>query len=145
MHLISLPTKPCKSVQNFVLALILTPSRFRFRRNVPSFPLLSKSRRRITSEVPSFSNSMVDSRNDLPPDFTVKILPLIPNSQRACVSFLPSTTIGFPFDDSSASLAMICWIFASLSLSFVDTLFYLVILACRTVSKQSLASLLFTK
>lgn len=125
MHWISLPTNACNSCHNFVFALIFARSKCCFRRVVPSFPRLSKSIRRITSLAPSFSISSFASRNDLPPVFAVTIVPFTPNMRRAWASFLPSTIIGLPFDDSSASLAMICWIFSSFSLSLVDKYFTL--------------------
>ena len=145
MHWISLPTSACSSRQHWVSAFSFARSKSRFKRNVPSLPRLSKSSKRTTAPTPRFSISTVASRKDLPPVFTVTTLPRTPNSWRAWASFLPSTTIGLPFAASSASLATSCSSFSSLSLSLVDNGFYLVILACRTVSRQSMASLLFAK
>ena len=125
MHCISRPTNARKSHQNRTFALILDLSKLRWRRRVPSLPRLSKSKSRITSWEPSFSISAVASRKDLPPVFTVTITPFTPKMRSVCSSFLPSTIIGLPFADSSASLVMICWIFSSFSLSFVDNSFTL--------------------
>ena len=120
MHWISLPTNALSSSQNLIFTLILSRSRLPCRRIVPSMPLLSKSRSKITSPTPSCSISDVASRKDLPPVFTVKITPLTPKTRRAWASFLPSTIIGLSFADSSANLVMIIWIFSSFSLSRVD-------------------------
>ena len=125
MHWISRPTNACNPCQNVTFALIFARSRLRCSRRVPSLPRLSKSKRRITSLASSFSISAVASRKDLPPVFTVKIVPLTPNSRRAWASFLPSTIMGFPFADSSVNLVMICWIFSCFSLSLVDKYFTL--------------------
>ncbi len=122
IHWISRPTKPCNSRQNRTFTLIFPRSKLSCNRLVPSCPLLSKSNKRITSQAPSASISWVASRKDLPPVFTVKIAPLTPKSWRACASFLPSTTMGLPFADSSTSLARACSIFSTFSLRCVDKL-----------------------
>ncbi len=145
MHRISLPTKASKSRQNRIFILIFALSKPCCSRWVPSLPLRSKSKRRTTSDTPSCSISAVASRKDLPPVFTVKTLPLTPKSRSAAHLFCPQQPQACPSLTPLHSLAMICWIFSSFSLSLVDKRCYLVILACRTVSKQSLASLLFAK
>ena len=122
MHCISRPTNPCSSRQNRTFTLILPRSKVSCNRLVPSCPLLSKSNKRIASPAPSISISRVASRKDLPPVFTVKIAPLTPKSWSACASFLPSTTMGLPFADSSVNWVMICSIFSTLSLRCVDKL-----------------------
>ena len=121
MHCISRPANARSSRQNRTFILIFDRSKSRCKRRVPSLPRLSKSKNRMTSWAPSVSISVVASRKDLPPVFTVTITPFTPKMRSACSSFLPSTTIGLPFADSSTSLVMICRIFSSFSLSFVDT------------------------
>ena len=122
MQCISRPTKPCSSSQNWELTLIFVLSKDCCKRPVPSLPLRSKSNRRITSSAWSASISAVASRKDLPPVFTVKILPMMPKSRRAWRSFLPSTTMGLLLADSSLNLAMTCSIRSTLSLRCVDKL-----------------------
>jgi hypothetical protein len=145
MHWISFPTKAESSRQNLVLGFIFALSRLCLRRFVPSFPRLSKSKKRITSGTPICSISETASRKDFPPVLTVNTAPVTPKARRASTSFFPSTTMGFPFADASAKAARIWRIFSSFSLSRVDKTVYLVTLAFRTVSKHSLASLLFAK
>jgi hypothetical protein len=122
MQCTSRPTKPCSSRQNCELTLIFVLSKDCCKRSVPSLPLRSKSNKRITSPASSASISAVTSRKDLPPVFTVKIGPMKPKSQRAWRSFLPSTTRGLPFADSSLNFAMTCSIRSTLSLRCVDKL-----------------------
>jgi hypothetical protein len=122
MHCISRPTKHCNSRQNRELTLIFALSKLCCKRLVPSLPLRSKSIRRITSSAQSASISVVASRKDLPPVFTVKIVLMTPKSRRAWRSFFPSTTMGLLFADSSVNSAMTCSISSTLSLRCVDKL-----------------------
>jgi hypothetical protein len=145
MHWISFPTKAESSRQNLVLGFIFALSRLCLRRFVPSFPRLSKSKKRITSGAPVFSISETASRKDLPPVLTVSTAPATPEARRASTSFFPSTTMGFPFADASAKASRTWRIFSSFSFSRVDKAVYLVTLAFRTAPKHSLASLLVAK
>ena len=126
MHCISLPTVAKRLRQNWMLGFIFALSRFSLRRVVPSFPRLSKSKRRITSSDPNCSISETASRNDFPPVLAHSTVPSMPKARRASISFFPSTTMGVPFADSSTSALMIWRIFSSFSLSHVDKLVYLV-------------------
>jgi hypothetical protein len=145
MHWISFPAVAERRRQSLVLVFILARSRLCFRCFVPSFPRLSKSRKRITSGTCIFSISQTASRKDFPPVLTVSSVPVTPKARRVCTSFLPSTTMGVPFKDSSAKTVRSWRIFSSFSFSRVDKAVYLVILAFRTVSKHSCASRLFAK
>ena len=145
MHWISFPAVAERARQSLVLAFILIRSRLCLRCFVPSFPRLSKSKKRITSGAPIFSISQTASRKDFPPVLTVNKMPVTPKARRAATSFFPSTTMGVPFADSSAKAFRIRRIFSSFSFSRVDKAVYLVILACRTASKHSCASRLFAK
>jgi hypothetical protein len=145
MHWISFPTKAESARQNLTLGFILALSKLCLRRFVPSFPRLSKSKKRITSGTPIFSISETASRKDLPPVLTFTTEPATPKARRASTSFFPSTTMGFPFADSSAKASRTWRIFSSFSFSRVDKAVYLVILAFRTASKHACASLLFVK
>jgi len=144
-HWISFPTKAESSRQNLTFGFIFVLSRLCLRRFVPSFPRLSKSKKRITSDAPIFSISETASKKDFPPVLTVSTVPATPKARRASTSFFPSTTMGFPFADSSANAFRILRIFSSFSLSRVDKTVYLVTLAFRTVSKQFFASVLVAK
>jgi len=145
MHWISFPIKAERERQSLVLFFILALSRLCLRRFVPSFPRLSKSKKRITSGTPIFSISQTASRKDFPPVLTVSTVPATPKARRASTSFFPSTTMGFPFADSSAKASRTWRIFSSFSFSRVDKAVYLVILAFRTASKQLFASILVAK
>lgn len=145
MHWISFPNITERVRQSLVLGFILILSRLCLRCFVPSFPRLSKSRKRITSGTCIFSISPTASRKDFPPVLTVSTMPATPKVRRAATSFFPSTTMGVPFEDSSAKASRIWRIFSSFSFSRVDKAVYLVILACRTASKHSCASRLFEK
>jgi hypothetical protein len=145
MHWISFPTNAESLRQSLVLGFILALSRLCLRCFVPSFPRLSKSKNRITSCTRSFSISETASKNDFPPVFTVSTVPATPRARRASTSFFPSTTMGVPFAEASANASRIWKIFSSFSFSRVDNWFYLVILALRTVSKHSWASVLLAK
>jgi hypothetical protein len=145
MHWISFLTKAESSRQNLMFGFIFALSRLFLRCFVPSFPRLSKSKNKITSGTPDFSISQTASRKDFPPVLTVSTVPATPKARRAATSFFPSTTMGFPFADSSAKASRTLRIFSSFSFSRVDKAVYLVILAFRTASKHSCASLLFAK
>jgi hypothetical protein len=145
MHCTSLPTVVKRVRQILVLGFTFALSRLCFRCFVPSLPRLSKSRKRITSGTPIFSISQTASRKDFPPVLTVRTRPVTPRARMAVTSFFPSTMIGLPFLDSSASVSRIWRIFSSLSFKRVDKAAYLVILAFRTSSKHFCASLLFAK
>ena len=145
MHWISRPTKACSSRQNLMSAFTFARSKSSLSRAVPSLPRLSRSSRRITVPAPSCSISAVASRKDLPPVFTVTNVPLTPNSSRAHSVFFAFDNYGF------APRRFLCQSGYEL-LKLLQFVFetgrqrgYLVILACRTVSKQSMASLLFAK
>jgi hypothetical protein len=145
MHWTCFPTVAERARQSLMLAFILIRSKLCLRRFVPSFPRLSKSKKRITSGTPIFSISQTASRKDFPPVFTVNTMPVTPKARRAATSFFPSTTTGVPFADSSAKTVRIWRIFSSFSFSRVDKAVYLVILAFRTASKHSCASRLLAK
>ena len=145
MHWISFPAVAERARQSLVLGFIFALSRLCLRCFVPSFPRLSKSKKRITSGTRIFSISQTASRKDFPPVLTVSTVPVTPKAQRASTSFFPSTTIGLPLADSSASFSRILRIFSSFSFSRVDKAVYLVTLAFRTASKHSCASWLFVK
>ena len=145
MHCISFPTKAEKERQSLTLGFILILSKLCLRCFVPSFPRLSKSKKRITSGTFIFSISETNSKKDFPPVLTVNTVPVTPKARRAATSFFPSTTIGMPFADSSVKASRTLRIFSPFSFSRVDKVFYLVILAFRTASKHSFASRLVAK
>jgi hypothetical protein len=145
MHWISFPANADRAYQSLVLGFILALSRLCLRHFVPSLPRLSKSKKRITSGTLMFCISQTVSRKDFPPVLTVNTAPFTPKSRKALTSFFPSTTMGLPFEDSSANFSRISRILSSFSFSFVDKALYLVTLARRTASKHSCASRLFAK
>ncbi len=107
MHCISRESRAESSRQNLRLGFIFARSKFCLRRSVPSFPRLSKSKRRMTSDAPVCSISHRASVKDLPPVLTVKTGPVTPKLQSASTSFFPSTMMRVPFADSSASASRI--------------------------------------
>ena len=145
MHWISFLTKAESSRHSLMLGFIFALSRLFLRCFVPSFPRLSKSKKRMTSGTPIFSISQTASKKDLPPVLTVNTVPVTPKARRATTSFFPSTTMGLPFADSSANFSRTLRIFSSFSFSRVDKTVYLVTLAFRTASKHPCASRLFAK